>query len=144
MSRRVVLSSTLLLLPLAIAPGCIPSNVVARDDRMVTTALEDLRFEPAGELALDGLWSSVAISGDAALSLRKVYYVFLPGGAYTAAALVDDGSAPAFQTLTGTFAVSAAGIVFDGAEPVPLEVAPGYLRITAPTGALVLRRETGQ
>lgn len=136
-AARIWLAIGWLLLPLA---GCIPSNVVARDDRMVVTRVADLRFEPAPALQLDGLFESVEITGDAAVSLQKVYYLFRADGTYTAAALAAVDGVPSFQTLSGTWATTAAGLVLDGAEPVQLELAPEHLRITAPNGALVLRR----
>lgn len=139
--RRRALAAAATLAALA---SCIPSNVVARDDRAVATPLAELHFEPANGAQLQGLWASVAITGDAAVALRRVYYVFQTNGTYTAAALVDEGGTLAFQTLSGTFAADAAGLVLDGAEPVQLEQAPEHLRITAPTGTLVLRRETTQ
>lgn len=135
--RPFVLALAGALLPLG---GCIPSNVVARQDRLVVPAVAELRFAPAREPALAGFWEAIEITGDAALTLRKVYYLFAADGSYTAAALGERDGVPAFQVLNGTWAASAAGLVLDGAAPVPLEEAPGHLRLTAPTGALVLRR----
>jgi hypothetical protein len=119
--------------------GCIPSNVVAVDQRMVVADLGQLQFAPAPALQLAGLYESVAITGDAAVALRKVYYLFVDDGTYTAAALAEIDGKPAFQTLSGTWSSTASGLSLDGAEPVVLEQAPEHLRITAPNGALVLR-----
>jgi len=138
---RTWLAAGCLLLPLA---SCIPSNVVARDDRMVVTQVADLRFVPAPALQLDGLFESIEITGDAAVTLQKVYYLFRADGTYTAAALVAIDGIASFQTLSGTWTSLAGGLVLDGAEPVQLEQAPEHLRITAPNGALVLRRGTLQ
>lgn len=131
--RRVALGAA------AVLAGCIGSNVITAEQRMA--ALAEPVFAPAGALQLEGLYASVDVQGEVAAQLRKVYYVFLPDGSYTGAALVDSGGALAFQTLTGRFAVTAAGLVLDGAEPAPLLVAGELLRIEAPGGALVLRRE---
>ena len=107
---------------------------------MVATAVADLHFEPAPARQLEGLFESVEITGDAALSLRKVYYLFSADGTYTAAALAGHDGAWAFQTLHGTWLTAETGLSLDGAEPVRLEQAEGHLRITAPNGALVLRQ----
>ncbi|MBX3463460.1 MAG: hypothetical protein KF830_09830 [Planctomycetes bacterium] len=120
--------------------GCIASNVVATQDRMVTAAVAELAFAPAPGLRPEGLYESVEITGDAAVSLRKVYYLFLGDGTYTAAALVDDAHGGAFQILTGTWASGPEGLVLDGAEAVPLEQAPRHLRLSAPNGTVVLRQ----
>lgn len=120
--------------------GCIASNVVAADQRLVAATAEQIAFQPAGVVVLDGLYESIDIRGDAALSLRKIYYRFAADGTYTAAALAEVDGAPQFQTLNGTWASSAAGLQLDGAEPVPLELAPDHLRLSAPTGTVVLRK----
>ena len=121
-------------------PGCIASNVVAPEQRFVVTDTTELKFTAAPGLLLDGLFESVEITGDAALSLRKVYYLFAADGTYTAAALAEVDGKAAFQTLQGTWNSTAAGLSLDGADPVQLEQAQNHVRITAPTGALVLRK----
>lgn len=107
---------------------------------MVETSVAELQFAPMTEGTLQGLFESVQITGDAAVSLRKVYYLFFADGSYTAAALIDDGTALSFQTLSGTWQMSASGLTLDGAAPVPLEVGGEHLRLSAPGGVLVLRR----
>jgi len=132
-ARFVVLAA--LLGPTA----CIPSNVVARQDRLVTTAVDDLQFAPAGEFVPNGLYESVAITGDAALSLRKVYYLFAADGRYTAAALVEDAGGLAFQTLSGTWRSAQGSLQLDDGDVVRAEVCDEHLRLSAPSGVLVLR-----
>lgn len=122
-------------------PGCIPSNVVAPEQRMVVDDLSALAFEPAPGMQLDGLYTSVDIRGAAAASLRKVYYLFGADGTYTAAALTEAGGVFAFQTLDGTWRSAPEGLVLDDAEPVRLERADGHVRIATGDGALVLRHE---
>ena len=122
--------------------GCIGSNVLAHEQRLVAPVVAELQFAPAPALPLAGLYESVLITGEVALALRKVYYVFQGDGTYTAAALVESDGQSAFQTLSGTWRSLAAGLELDGKEPVPLEQAPGHVRITAPNGSLVLRAET--
>lgn len=122
--------------------GCIGSNVLAHEQRLVAPVVAELQFAPAPALPLAGLYESVLITGEVALALRKVYYVFQGDGTYTAAALVESDGQSAFQTLSGTWRSLDAGLELDGKEPVPLEQAPGHVRITAPNGSLVLRAET--
>lgn len=134
-------------MPLCLAAGlpcgCVPSNVVATEQRMVASDPAELTFEPAVELQLDGLWASVEIRGQAAATLRKVYYLFATDGTYTAAALTEADGAFAFQTLNGTWRNDSAGLVLDGAEPVRIERAENHLRLSTDNGVLVLRRERG-
>ncbi|MBL8749975.1 MAG: hypothetical protein JNK78_12500 [Planctomycetes bacterium] len=133
---RVVLLAAAAL-PLA---SCIASNVVAEQDRMVVRPVASLEFRPVTALALDGLWESVELTGDVAVSLRRIWYVFSAGGSYTAAALAEVDGAPSFQTLSGTWAMSPEGLSLDGAAPVPVEEADGHVRISASTGRVVLRK----
>lgn len=128
----------LVLLP---AAGCIASNVVATDQRLVVADVDQLVFQPAAVVALDGLYASVDIRGDAAVSLRRIWYLFEPGGRYTAAALAEVDGVPTFQTLVGTWASSAEGLVLDGGAPVEFAVAGEHVRFSAPTGVVILRRE---
>lgn len=142
MKRRVLAAA--LLMPACLFGGCIASNVVATEDRFVQQPLAALAFAPVPDLQLDGLYESVEITGDAAVSLRRIYYLFRPGGSFTAAALVDAGGGAAFQTLSGTWTNGADGLSLDGTAPVQLEQAGEHLRITAPNGAVVLRRSVVQ
>jgi hypothetical protein len=121
--------------------ACIPSNVVATDQRLVAVPIAELEFMPAPGAALAGLYASVDIRGDAALSLRRIWYVFEPNGRYTAAALADVGGAPTFQTLDGVFRTTAEGLVLDDAAPVAIAVAGEHVRLSSPGGEVILRRE---
>ncbi len=126
----------------ALAPvaGCIPSNVVARQDRMVANDLETLQFVPMPAAELQGFYESVAVHGPVAASLRRVYYWFAPDGRYTAAALIDGPDGLAFSTLDGTYTADAAGLALDGAPAVPLERAGEYVRLATAEGEVLLRR----
>lgn len=123
-----------------LAGSCIASNVLDPEQRLAAAPAAP-EFAPAGVIELAGLYGSTDLEGEAAAQLRKVYYVFLPGGRYTGAALVDDGGVLAFQTLSGTYAVTADGLVLDGAPAVPLLQSGELLRLVAPGGVLTLRRE---
>lgn len=121
-------------------PACIASNVVAVEQREVGSALDGLAFRPVAAPQLDGFYESVDIRGDAAVSLRRIYYVFDARGTYTAAALAEVDGVLQFQTLGGTWSVGPGGLVLDGQEPVPCEEAPEHVRLVAPSGAVVLRK----
>ena len=120
--------------------ACIPSNVVAPTERMVVEAESVPPFVAATAADVVGFHESIDIQGDAAVSLRKVYYLFSDDGSYTGAALVDDGERRTFQTLTGTWKLAPEGLVLDDQPAAPCDAAPGQLRLTAPTGVLRLRR----
>jgi hypothetical protein len=137
MSRRWPWLATAVLVSLA---GCIPSNVVAHQDRMVTNDLDRLQFLPMPAVELRGFYESVAVRGPVAASLRKVYYWFEASGRYTAAALIEGPDGLGFQTLDGSFLASPAGLALDGGEAVPLERAGEYVRLASPEGELLLRR----
>jgi len=111
---------------------------------MVAPRAEELAFTAAPQLVLDGLFESIDIRGDAAVSLRKIYYLFSANGTYTAAALADAEGVPSFQTLNGTWTVGPDGLALDGEAPVRLEQAEDHLRLSAPTGQVVLRRSRVQ
>jgi hypothetical protein len=125
---------------LAALGGCIASNVVAVDDRLVERPIASMPFAPAPSFPFDGLWESVEITGDAAIALRRIWYVFVGDGTYTAAALGDVDGRPTFQTLNGTWSTGPDGLSLDGAAPVRLERAGDHVRITAATGVVVLRK----
>lgn len=139
-ARRAVVLAAGAVLPI----GCIASNVVAPEQRMVVADPAQLPWAPADAAALDGLFASIDIRGDAAVSLRRIWYVFAPGGSYTGAALAETDGALAFQTLSGTWSLADGGLVLDGAPAVVCEKAAGHLRLCAPNGTVVLRKEALQ
>lgn len=142
MSRPDPLVAVAWLLVASLPGGCIASNVVAPRDRMVAAPdLDALPFVAAPELVLDGLYESVDLRGDAAQSLRRIYYHFAADGTYTAAALTERDGDLFFQSLRGTWRNSPDGLSLDGADPVRIERADDYVRLTAPTGTLVLQRQ---
>ncbi|MCA8951669.1 MAG: hypothetical protein KDE27_19330 [Planctomycetes bacterium] len=123
------------------AAGCVPSNVVARSDRMVATAVDELEFGPADALRLDGFWVTERVTGEVAVALRWVGYWFADDGSYTAAAMIQIGDGVEFQTRNGTWQLGPDGLALDGAAPVTTELAGDFVRLTTPDGQLVLRRE---
>jgi len=138
------LARGLALLASVLPLGCIASNVVAPEQRMVAADPLQLPWGPVDASALAGLWESVDVQGDAAASLRRIWYVFADGGRYTGAALAEVDGVLAFQTLSGTWSLAAAGLVLDGADAVPCAMAPDHLRLSAPGGIVVLKRGTLQ
>ncbi|MCB9919208.1 MAG: hypothetical protein H6832_12475 [Planctomycetes bacterium] len=139
-SRRVRIA----LLTALVAPGCIPSNVVAKENRAVE--LDDFEIEIEGKPwsaptadAIPGVWRSFRITGDAAASLAEIAYSFGQAGTYSGAALSFGAELPTFEVLQGTWAIDDRGFVLDG-EPVACRVREGVLEFEAPAGAVYLRR----
>jgi hypothetical protein len=142
-TRRCAALACGALLGVALA-GCIASNVVAPEQRLVVAEPQDQPWVPADAAAIPGFQESIDLRGDAAASLRRVWYVFAADGAYTGAALADVDGRLEFQTLAGTWALTPAGLVLDGRAAVRCEMAPGHLRLSADNGVVVLRRGTLQ
>ena len=120
--------------------SCLPSSVVAPEDRSAFLGTAELPWQPYAGEPLDGLYASVAIEGDAALGLLKVYYCFMHDGSFTGAALLATDP-PAFQVLSGAWSLEADGLHLGSGPPALLEEAPGHLRLSGAEGAVVLRRE---
>lgn len=133
-----LLAAALAALPSA---ACLASSVIAPEDRAAHLGPEELPWQPYAGAPLAGLYASVAISGDLSLGLLKVYYHFTPDGRFTGAALLT-GEPPSFQTLSGTWSLSADGLRLGEGAPAKLEEAPDHLRLSGEEGAVVLRRET--
>lgn len=140
-ARRCSMALLALLALVALSPaGCIASNVVAPDQRLVAADPTKLAWVPADAAAVDGLFESIDVTGDAAITVRRIWYVFSAGGRYSGAALADIDGALAFQTLSGSWSLVPAGLVLDDQPAVTCEMAPGHLRLAAPNGTVVLRR----
>jgi hypothetical protein len=125
---------------LGLLTGCIPSNVVAVQDRaVITTDLTGLDWQEVIAEDVPGLYESVAIEGEAAGRLWKIYYLFESDGRYAAAALLAGAEGLEFQTLNGVWELTGDGFVLDGGDPVQMSRAPDHLRMVAPNGVVVLR-----
>jgi hypothetical protein len=128
-------------LALAAAPGCLASTVVPPAER--APSAEHRQWRPAEVADLLGYFELLAIEGEAAASLRKVYYHFSDDGTYTGAALVAGlDSPPRFQTLSGTWLLTAGELVLDLDAPVQALASEGLLELRSQGGALVLRHST--
>jgi hypothetical protein len=123
------------------ALGCVPSNVVAADERAVAMPSDKLAWDAALPAGLTGLYESVSIRGDAAQSLLKVYYWFAASGEFTGAALVLVDGVRQFQTLAGRYRIDAGSILLgDDSAPAALLAAKDHLRLTSADGEVTLRR----
>lgn len=133
----------LLLLAPALSFGaaiaCIPSSVVAPEERRVVSPLEQVAWRPATAEDLPGSYDSEEISGPMAAVLFEVHYLFRPDGTYTGAGLIG-AERPTFQVLSGTWVLHGSSLQLDDAAPGTLEAAPDRLRLSGDEGALVLRR----
>lgn len=130
-----------LALILGLPIGCIPSNVIAEEQRAVVSRPEELAWTAELPPSLSGLYESIRIEGEIAQAMWKVYYHFAATGDFTGAALILDVGEPAFQTLSGRYSLAEGRLrLGEAAEPAVLETAPGHLRISTADGTIVLRR----
>lgn len=136
----------LLLASLPLFGGCYASNVVAEKDRAVVerSSLADAQWRAAAAADFAGLFETIEIQGDVALSLKKVWYWFEANGRYSGAALVDGDDGIAFQTLTGSWKLTEGGLSLDEGDPLAASAAPSLLRMSVPGGTLVLKAAEAQ
>ncbi|MBL8841101.1 MAG: hypothetical protein JNL90_06150 [Planctomycetes bacterium] len=131
----------LLLAPLLWAPGCIAPSVLDDAQRLPeTTAPARLDWRPAQAADLHGYWESSAVEGEAAVALRKLYYLFASDGRYTGAALVAGDTGPQFQTLDGRWTLADGVLDLGDGATAEAQVAPGWLRLVNEGGTLLLER----
>lgn len=131
----------LLALTIALPLGCIPSNVVADDQRAVMPEPDELVWSPAEAASLSGLYESVRIEGEIASGMWKVLYHFADNGDFSGAALILDEGGPAFQTLRGRYSLADGEIrLGEDAAPAKLDTAPDHLRLRTVDGTILLRR----
>lgn len=124
----------------ALLPGCYASSVVAVSDRAVAVDRVQLEFTAATAKDVPGVYSSTAIEGEVAASLRLVHYVFTDSGTYCAAALLETEGGLQYQAVNGTWQMQDGKLQLDAAAPAVLTVAPGHLRIETSTALLLLQR----
>lgn len=134
--RPAVLAALVALL----APSCIPSNVVATEDRAVRLADEDVQWRPGEAADLPGMWVASSIDGEAAQSLLSLVYWFGPDGAYAGAALFDEVP-PRFEVLSGRWTLDEQGLSLgEGVPPAGFEAAKDRIRLRGEAGTIVLYR----
>jgi hypothetical protein len=121
--------------------GCIPSNVLASEDRRVEAAEVALAWRPAAAADLPGLWRARSIEGQAAAVLLDLCYWIAADGSFSGAALFA-GPPPAYQVLSGTWSLAADGTLSFGADAAPAraEVGDELLRLSGAEGSLILER----
>ncbi|MBL4848001.1 MAG: hypothetical protein JKY65_20995 [Planctomycetes bacterium] len=132
-----------LLAALAFSSGCYASNVVEASQRTVKETEVVVSWTPATVEDLPGFYASSSIEGEAAGALLKAYYYFGAEGSYSGAVLIVSPEGPRFWVLEedGNYALSEEGLdLNDGAEPVPVDAAPGKLRLRAPGSTIVFER----
>lgn len=134
MRAELLASLLVLLLPAA----CIAPSVVASSDRAVVAHGLELEWHDASVEDCRGLFESTSIEGAAADALWKVYYHFAASGRYSGAALVVGDGDPAFQTLEGAWSLADGRLDLDGVVSRAF-AAPGFLRLEAEGGTVVLR-----
>ena len=134
-------SPLLLMLLVFLGPGCIPSNVLAPDDRTVKDDPATLVWSPATASDLPGLWRTRSIEGAAAAVLLDLTYWISADKSFSGAALFA-GPPPEYQVLSGTWKHLDDGTLQlgDDAEPARAEVAGGLLRLQGAEGSLILER----
>lgn len=125
--------------------GCIPSNVVAPDDRAVRIEPTDAVWREGRAEDLRGYWSSRSLSGPLSSAILRLHYWFENDGKFTGAALLS-GPPPRFVVLDGVLSFDEQGQLLLGAdvEPAQLEASGNLLRLTGAEGVVVLERHAIQ
>lgn len=121
--------------------GCASSKPLDPSQRAAPTVRKDVAWGPPKREDLLGSFASESITGEAAASLRRVYYVFDADGTYSGAALVQDGAHAVFQVLSGRWTLTGSVLTL-GDDPAPIEVsaAPDRVRLSSEGGVAVLLR----
>jgi len=138
---KPLLLQLLALLLAPVIPACIPSNVLAPDDRTVQDDPATLAWSPAQASDLPGLWRTRSIEGAAAAVLLDLSYWISADGRFSGAALFA-GPPPEYQVLSGRWTLTDDGslLLGDDAEPARVEIAGGLLRLQGAEGSLILER----
>ncbi len=142
--KRSLCLALLAAVPLLATTGCIPSNVVAAEDRAVV--IEDLEGLEWTRLALAddlvGLYHSVRLEGPLASALESISYRFADDGSFSGAALFG-GPPPSFQVLDGSYRLLDDGRLElgEGTEPAEVVIFEELLRLSGPDGTVYLQRE---
>lgn len=122
------------------ATGCASSHKVDEKERTLALAPEQVAWASARPEDVAGYFESERVTGEAAVGVRRIYYAFQPDGTYTGAALVQEAGKPAFQTLSGRWALQGGTLRLGDDPPVKVSASPGRLRLESEAGSVVLRR----
>jgi hypothetical protein len=121
--------------------ACTSSHKLDENARIATTAPENIAWGAARREDVIGYFESERITGEAAASLRKIYYSFASDGTYAGAALVQDAGKSTFQVLSGKWTLTGPTIKLgDDGAPTKIFAAPDRLRLDSDGGSVTLRR----
>jgi hypothetical protein len=126
----------------ALTGSCITPSVLERSEREVKAPEEELAslaWHDAARDELLGLFESIAIEGEVAGSLWRVWYHFASDGTYSGAALVLGGVDPEFQTLSGTWSLDGGALDLGQGQVVRVQAADSHLRMESEGGAVIFR-----
>jgi hypothetical protein len=129
-----------LIAALSLFPACIAPSVVESSGRAVEAAPAEIAWRPATADDLQGLYESVQIEGEAAVSLWKIYYHFSSDGSYSGAALVLGGEQPQFQTLSGHWKLEGEELDLGEGQRVRALAGSDHLKLESESGTALLRR----
>lgn len=139
MRARLVLASLALLV---VGPGCIPSNVVAPEQRAVEVRAATLAWRPARAEDLPGFYASTEVTGASAGAVLQAYYYLGATGACSGAALVLDAEGPRFLVLAddARWTLDEQGLDLGDGAKLQAQVAEGHLRLVSPESTITFRR----
>lgn len=123
--------------------ACAGSGRLETGKRAADVAEPQVAWADAQREDLLGYFESERVTGEAAASLRRVYYVFDADGSYSGAALVADGAHRPFQVLSGHWTLRGTTLSLgDDAAPARAFAAKDRLRLDSDGGSVVFRRGT--
>lgn len=138
------LSTSLRGAVLAVSLGlgaCAGSTTIAAKDRAAPAVADaPLAWHPARRDDVLGLLASERVTGEAAATLRRVWYVFEADGSYSGAALVLDGGHSVFQTLAGRWSLEDGVLRLDATSARAAAEPGGRVRFDSDGGSVVLAR----
>lgn len=117
------------------------SASLPKEQRAAEVAPENVAWRPATREDVVGWFESERVTGEAAASLRRVWYSFGADGTYSGAALVQEHDKAAFQTLSGKWSLENGTLnLGEDTPPAKAFAAPDRLRLDAEGGSATFRR----
>lgn len=138
--RWIALLAPSALAALAVA-GCAGSGALDPALRGRAEPQAPEQWHPLEPAALDGLYESERIEGEAAAALWKIEYHFGADGSFCGAALVFGERGAEFQALGGAWSVPEPGRLRLGDDEARAQVDGERLRLELDGGVVILRRE---
>ena len=119
-------------------PGCLASSVVPSAERVAIAPKLEQSWRRATVEDLRGFFESLSIEGEAAASVRKLYYHFAADGSFSGAALLQqpDGSLE-FATLRGGWTLESGRLQLDDSDPAQASVSAGQLKLDSSSGSVI-------